>query len=138
MLRITQTIELKLRKNDSRLSRDFIKGLGLACSIHLVLLLLFRIVSLPNLDRVHPLPPIAVETDLRTDEIVVLPVVKTNPFPMKALEPPLFEHFHEMPILQLKKEPFSAKKITIDEPNLAEEKIVYHPPARPTRRGGRA
>jgi hypothetical protein len=129
MLRITQTIELSLRKNDSRLSRDFLKGLALALSLHLLLLLVFRIVSLPNLDTIHPLPPIAVEIDLGADEVVVLPVVAANQLFLEPLESPRsFDNFHGILPLQLKQEPFCAHKIVIDIPDFSEiEKIDYFP-----------
>jgi len=126
MLRITQTIELKLRKKDSSFSIDFLKAFSLAIFLHLVLFLFFRIVSLPNLDRIHPLSPIAVETDLKTDEIVVCPGGQAKPFPME-IPAPSFANLHTIAILEFKKELFPIKKITIDEPDFSKLKIDYHP-----------
>jgi hypothetical protein len=128
MLRITQNRELKFRKSESGLSRDSLKGFGLALAIHLLLLAFFRIVSLPNLDTIKPLMPIAVEIDLHTNEIHVLPDTKAIPVLKSFTSSPNFADLYDMPILQLKKEPFSLKKIAIDEPDFSTlEKIGYTP-----------
>ncbi len=87
LIRITKTTKFKVAKNDSGLRSELFKGLFLALLIHLALFLVFRIVTLPNLDTIAIIAPINVEIDLSTGEIDVLPLVSENPFSSQKLEP---------------------------------------------------
>ena len=129
MLRITQAIELKLRKNQSRFTLELLKAFALALSLHLLLFCLFRIVSFTSVETVSPLPPIAVEVDLSKDEIIVLPVVKKDFFCFEAPEnPSFFENFSQVPALQIKHEPFFLHVETLSFPKIEEvENTAYQP-----------
>lgn len=123
MLRITEKIELKLRKHDSRLSVELLKGLVLALLIHLVLFAAFRIAPLPNLDVVKPLTPIAVETELPSDTVEILPVNSRHPS-LEILEPP----HYSLPTAPMNDKIYRVKQIAIKEPDFSEiESVTYTP-----------
>jgi len=107
MLRITQAIELKLRKNEKSISSELLKSFGLAFALHLILFFLFRIVPLPNLEKTHPLLPIAVEVDLSCELDSSQPVAKMDICPLSIPEaPPYFDNYYEMRTLQPNRQPF--------------------------------
>lgn len=123
MLRITETIELKLRKHDSRFSLELLKGLALALLIHLVLFAAFRIAPLPNLDIVKPLTPIAVETELPLDSVEILPVNSRHPS-LEILEPP----HYGLTVAPVTDKIYRVKQMGIKEPNFSEiESMNYTP-----------
>ena len=123
MLRITQTIELDFRQKESRFSRDFWKGLGLAAALHLSLFIAFRVVTPPNLDRFKPIAPVSVEIDLGAKEVVSLPPAQIIYSPIEALEPP--QHLH-IPEFTLQSDLFTLNKLQRNEPDFSEiEKIEY-------------
>ncbi|HEY4832946.1 MAG TPA: hypothetical protein VIH61_10355 [Waddliaceae bacterium] len=126
MLRFTPSIALHFRQRDSLFSYTFWKGFGIAFCLHLSLFIVFRIASLPNLDIHELLPPVTVETDLSSTEIRVLPTTQFLYFPMEVQDPPYLDSYE--PYLQVKKDLYPLKKITIPEPDFSElEKIDYEP-----------
>lgn len=129
MLRISETIELVLRKKHTPLSKELLKGLFLSFAIHLMLFYLFRIVSLNDLNNPITLPFIAVEVDLSKEELIDLQAMDNSSFslhlPQSCYQ---LDDFQMASILQSKKAPFILKKRAFESPSFTEcEKIEYHP-----------
>jgi hypothetical protein len=112
MLRITQALELKLKKTECLFSLELLKGSGLAISLHLLLFAIFRIAGLPNSESSHPLSPIAVEVDLSQDpgDGRALPLVKREAVVLDVPEnPSYFDNYYEMRALRPRQEGFALK-----------------------------
>jgi hypothetical protein len=124
MLRVTATHDVAFRKKEPFFSKNFAIALALALSIHIALVLVFRIVTLPNLDMLKPLTPTDIEIDLSCEKVEALPHFQVVYSPTERLNIPTHFCFEEP---NLQPEPFAPKKIEITAANFAElEKIDYH------------
>jgi hypothetical protein len=126
MLRVTQSIELALRKKESRYSQDFWKALGLAAAIHISLFLVFRIAALPNFDALAPIAPIDVEIDLGSKVDASLPIIELIYSPIvEGIDSPQYLDDYT-PLFQITEDRFYLKKTATAEPDFsAIETIDY-------------
>lgn len=111
MLRLTDSVEIALRKRESRYSNELWKGLGFALTFHVLLFVVFRIATMPSLDTIKPLQPVHVEIDLglRQASVTISPISIVS-FPWDVIGPPTldtlfapsFGGVNLMPIMQIK------------------------------------
>lgn len=129
MLRFSRSLELVLRQKETRFSKEFWKGLGVAVGFHVTLFALFRIATTPNLDAVRPLLPVHVEIDLgQRETVAILAPAQIMHSPIETLDPPSLDKFMALSFIETHTPSYYTKKRTRSSPDFSElERIEYLP-----------